>query len=206
LTLIGTVSPAGGNFEEPVTQATLATVKTFLGLSYERAYRRFYPAIDPLISWSRYLDQLKPWFDNQLGHDWLPGVKAMNQLLRDGDSIFQMMQVTGEEGISDEDYVRWQKSVLVDMAYLQQDAFDVVDSAMPRERQQASLKLLKRLIDAEYRFPGKEEAHKFFTELTGAYRNWNYSAPGTSDYDTYVEQIRALARQHTVGGMDPISK
>ena len=66
LTMIGSVSPAGGNFEEPVTQATLGTVKTFLGLSYDRAYKRFYPAIDPLISWSRYLDQLKDWYGENL--------------------------------------------------------------------------------------------------------------------------------------------
>jgi len=82
LTIIGTVSPAGGNFEEPVTQATLATVKTFLGLSYDRAYKRFYPAIEPLISWSRYLDQLKDWYEENFGPQWVGDVKAMQELLR----------------------------------------------------------------------------------------------------------------------------
>jgi V/A-type H+/Na+-transporting ATPase subunit A len=202
LTLIGTVSPAGGNFEEPVTQATLATVKTFLGLSYERAYRRFYPAIDPLISWSRYLEQLKPWFDKNLGMNWVPSVKMFNALLRDGDTIYQMMQVTGEEGISDEDYVRWQKSLLLDMVYLQQDAFDGVDSATPRERQKISFALLKALIDAEYRFANKDEAREFFTQLTGIYKNWNYSAIGSSDYEKYLNDIRKLAKEHTVGGAE----
>jgi V/A-type H+-transporting ATPase subunit A len=119
LTMIGTVSPAGGNFEEPVTQATLATVKTFLGLSYDRAYKRFYPAIDPLISWSRYLDQLKGWFAENLGAEWISDVKAMQELLHQGDSIYQMMQVTGEEGISIEDYLVWQKATLLDMVFLQ---------------------------------------------------------------------------------------
>ena len=76
LTMIGTVSPAGGNFEEPVTQSTLGTVKTFLGLSYDRAYKRYYPAIDPLISWSRYLDQLAPWFTKNLEPNWTTDVKA----------------------------------------------------------------------------------------------------------------------------------
>ena len=199
LTLIGTVSPAGGNFEEPVTQATLATVKTFLGLSSERAYRRFYPAIDPLISWSRYLEQLKPWFEKNLGEDWVPSVKAFNTLLRDGDTIYQMMQVTGEEGISDEDYVRWQKSLFLDMVYLQQDAFDAVDSHMPRERQKASFQQVKKLIDAEYRFANKEEARVFFTQLTGHYKNWNYSAEGTPDFEKYGSEIRKLAEQHIVG-------
>jgi V/A-type H+/Na+-transporting ATPase subunit A len=202
LTLIGTVSPAGGNFEEPVTQATLATVKTFLGLSYERAYRRFYPAIDPLISWSRYLEQLKPWFDRNLGMEWVPSVKAFNALLRDGDTIYQMMQVTGEEGISDEDFVRWQKALLLDMVYLQQDAYDTVDSATPRDRQKTSFSLLKALIDAEYRFVSKDQAREFFTQLTGIYKNWNYSAPGTSDYENYWSEIKALARKQTVGNVE----
>ena len=105
LTIIGTVSPAGGNFEEPVTQATLGTVKTFLGLSSARAYKRFYPAIDPLISWSRYLDQLKPWYDKNINADWVNEVKMMHEMLHRGEAIYQMMQVTGEEGITIEDYI-----------------------------------------------------------------------------------------------------
>jgi V/A-type H+-transporting ATPase subunit A len=105
LTMIGTVSPAGGNFEEPVTQSTLATVKTFLGLSYDRAYKRFYPAIDPLISWSRYLEQLRPYFTEHFNPGWMETVYGLQDLLRRGRDIYQMMQVTGEEGISIEDYV-----------------------------------------------------------------------------------------------------
>src|SRR5690606_17309624 len=100
LTMIGTVSPAGGNFEEPVTQATLATVKCFLGLSADRAYRRFYPAIDPLLSWSRYREQLSPWFDEQLGARWVERVAKLDALLRQGETIYQMMQVVGEEGVT----------------------------------------------------------------------------------------------------------
>jgi V/A-type H+/Na+-transporting ATPase subunit A len=202
VTLIGTVSPAGGNFEEPVTQATLATVKTFLGLSYDRAYRRFYPAIDPLISWSRYLDQLKPWFESNLGPDWVPGVKKLVKLLHDSDTIYQMMQVTGEEGISEEDFVIWQKAILLDSTFLQQDAFDAVDSATPRERQKFSLKLLQAIIDAKFRFDSKDAARSFFTKLTASYKNWNYSATETPDYVKYLQMILALAKEHTVGNLD----
>lgn len=98
LTMIGTVSPAGGNFEEPVTQSTLGTVKTFLGLSAERAYKRFYPAVDPLLSWSRYSEQLASWFDSNLDTGWTDNVKAMLELLNQGEKIYQMIQVAGEEG------------------------------------------------------------------------------------------------------------
>jgi V/A-type H+-transporting ATPase subunit A len=202
VTLIGTVSPAGGNFEEPVTQATLATVKCFLGLSADRAYKRFYPAIDPLISWSRYVDQLEGWFKEHLGDDWVPSVKALHQLLFDGDSVYRMIQVTGEEGISIEDYVRWQKSVLLDMVYLQQDAFDDVDASMPRERQAESFELVKELIDADYDFKDRDAAREFFTHITGLYRNWNYAAQDSPEYERYKGEIRALAQQHRAGA-DP---
>ena len=195
LTLIGTVSPAGGNFEEPVTQATLGTVKTFLGLSAERAYKRFYPAIDPLISWSRYLDQLSEWFGENLGTDWVESVQAMTELLTRGDSIHQMMQVTGEEGITLGDFVEWQKATLVDMVYLQQDAFDPVDAAVSRERQLTSFHMLKKLIDADYEFKDKDEAREFFTRLTSHYKNWNYSEVDSPDAARFLGEIQAMAKR-----------
>ncbi|MCR9117866.1 MAG: V-type ATP synthase subunit A [bacterium] len=195
LTMIGTVSPAGGNFEEPVTQSTLSTVKTFLGLSYDRAYKRFYPAIDPLVSWSRYLDQLSPWLSEHLDPNWVRDVKNMQELLKQGESINQMMQVTGEEGITLEDFVIWQKSVLLDMAFLQQDAFDEVDACMPRVRQLESLRLLKGVIDREYDFANRDEARALFTKIMGLYKNWNYSQPDSPEYEKYKSAIELAAQQ-----------
>jgi V/A-type H+-transporting ATPase subunit A len=195
LTMIGTVSPAGGNFEEPVTQATLATVKTFLGLSSERAYRRFYPAIDPLISWSRYNDQLEAWFSKHLSPTWVKEVKAMRDLLVKGDSIYQMMQVTGEEGITMEDFVTWQKAMLIDMVYLQQDAFDEVDVSMPRHRQLESFNLLKSIVERDYHFESKDKARDFFTQITSLYKNLNYSPHNSPDYHNYENKIRELLKQ-----------
>ncbi len=200
VTLIGTVSPAGGNFEEPVTQATLATVKAFLGLSADRAYRRYYPAIDPLMSWSRYLDQIGAWLAEHQGPDWVPTVKALTELLHEGDTINQMMQVTGEEGITLEDFVKFQKSLLVDMVYLQQDAFDDVDRSMSSERQLESLNLLKSLVEADFEFEELEQIRDFFTRLTSLYKNWNYAAEGTPEYDRYRQEIEALARSVQPGG------
>lgn len=192
LTLIGTVSPAGGNFEEPVTQATLSTVKTFLGLSSDRAYKRFYPAIDPLISWSRYLDQLGAWFTEHMSRTWVEDVKAAHELLHKGDSIYQMMQVTGEEGVTLEDYVTWQKSVFLDMVFLQQDAFDEVDASMPRDRQRRSFELVKTLVETEYTFANSDEARDFFTRLTSLYRNLNYSPDDSAEFSRYLKEIQAL--------------
>jgi V/A-type H+-transporting ATPase subunit A len=196
VTMIGTVSPAGGNFEEPVTQATLSTVKCFLGLSYNRAYKRFYPAIDPLISWSRYLDQLKDFFEIHLGPEWVGQVKATHRLLHDGESINQMMQVTGEEGISLEDFVTYQKSLLVDMVYLQQDGFDPVDASVPLERQKELFALIQHVINRVYYFRDKEQARQYFTRLTGLFKNLNYAAYQSVEYADLVKQIQNLEKEH----------
>lgn len=207
LTLIGTVSPAGGNFEEPVTQATLATVKTFLGLSSDRAYRRCYPAIDPLISWSRYFEQLGNWLGEHQGTSWVEDVKEMQALLHRADAIQQMMQVTGEEGITLEDYVLWQKARFLDSAYLQQDAFDAVDASMPLARQRRSFERVVRLVRRQYAFSDREQAREFFARLMALYRNLNYSEEASPDYARFEGEIEALAagadshsaRQETVG-------
>ena len=192
LTMIGTVSPAGGNFEEPVTQSTLGTVKTFLGLSSARAYKRFYPAVDPLISWSRYLDQLRPYFDERVRPGWTEAVRTLSELLHQGDSIYQMMQVTGEEGITLEDFVTYQKSLFLDMVYLQQDAFDQVDASTSQERQKETFELVRGLIQRDYPFKDKQEAHKFFTQLTGLLKNLNYASQGSTEYTAYLAQIDKL--------------
>ena len=99
----------------------------------------------------------------------------------------------GEEGITLEDYVTWQKSVLLDMAYLQQDAFDEVDACMPRERQLDSLRLIMGLIDRDYGFKDRDAAREFFTKVIGLYKNWNYSPPGSPEYQKYRREIEESA-------------
>jgi len=192
LTMIGTVSPAGGNFEEPVTQSTLGTVKTFLGLSYDRAYKRLYPAIDPLLSWSRYREQLRDYLDRELDSNWTADVETLLDLLRQADGIYQMMQVTGEEGISLSDFVIYQKAQFLDTVYLQQDAFDAVDVATPLDRQQAMLQLVRDVTEREFMFDDKEKARSFFLRLTSAFRNLNYSATDSSDYVEFMSSIRSM--------------
>jgi len=194
LTMIGTVSPAGGNFEEPVTQSTLGTVKTFLGLSADRAYKRFYPAVDPLLSWSRYLEQLQPWFTEHLSQSWVDHVQQLLKLLRKGDEISQMIQVTGEEGVTTEDYIIFQQALFLDMVYLQQDAFDPVDLAVPLKRQQESLNTIIKLVTTDYQFTDKDAARDYFTKLTGLFKNLNYSPSNSNEYKDYSEKIEALRK------------
>lgn len=192
LTMIGTVSPAGGSFEEPVTQSTLNTVKNFLGLSYDRAYKRFYPAIDPLISWSRYLDQLKPWFEKNFGPEWVGQVGEIQTLLEQGDGVQKMMQVSGEEGVTVEDYVLFQKSLFIDMVYLQQDAFDAVDASVPLARQEFSFGKVYELVNANYTFDNQKAALAYFTRLTGLFKNFNYAADKSLEYTRLLQEIDDL--------------
>lgn len=194
LTLIGTVSPAGGNFEEPVTQSTLRTVKTFLGLSAERAYKRAYPAVDPLISWSRYLDQLSGWYAEHLGDEWVAQVKEMQQLLIQGEAVQQMMQVTGEEGVTLKDYILYHKSICLDQVYLQQDAFDDVDISVPMERQKEIFELLRGCLTKESTFTDKQQVRDYYLKLTGLFRNLNYSRSDSPDFRRYIDEIKTLVR------------
>jgi len=195
LTIIGTVSPAGGNFDEPVTQATLSTVKCFLGLSADRAYKRFYPAVDPLMSWSRYLKQMAGWYDDHMTAGWTGRVDTLRDMLHRGDAISQMMQVTGEEGVTLDDFVAFQKALFIDMVYLQQDAFDPVDASVPLARQKMAFDTVYGIVTRAYDFNDKETARAHFTRLTGLFKNFNYAATGSPDYAAFLRQIDAAVRE-----------
>ena len=130
-------------------------------------------------------------------------VQAMSALLKQGDSIYQMMQVTGEDGVTLGDYVTYQKSLFLDMVYLQQDAFDAVDASAPLARQQKSFDLVNELVNRAYQFEDKGAARDYFTRLTGMYKNLNYSREDGPDYASYLNQIHTLANSFTVG--EPLS-
>jgi len=163
VTIGGTVSPAGGNFEEPVTQATLKVVGAFHGLSRERSDARRYPAVDPLISWSKY----KSFIDEKK-------VARGHTALRKSHDVAQMMKVIGEEGTSLEDYIDYLKGEFFDFVYLQQNAFDKVDEATGAERQTYVFDFIySRVLEAGFDFEDKEKALHFFQQLRQLFKGWN---------------------------------
>ncbi len=164
VTIGGTVSPAGGNFEEPVTQATLKVVGAFHGLSRERSDARKYPAIDPMLSWSKY----KPVI-SQKKQEFLKDI-----LLR-GDEIASMMKVVGEEGTTLEDYITYLKAEMLDAVYLQQNSFDAVEASCGVERQRCISTKLVRLLGSDYELTEKDDARVFFNRLRQHFIDWNYS-------------------------------
>ncbi|MBQ5780687.1 MAG: V-type ATP synthase subunit A [Spirochaetaceae bacterium] len=175
VTIGGTVSPAGGNFEEPVTQATLKVVGAFHGLSRERSDARKYPAIHPLDSWSMYQSVIRA--------DW---VNYARGCYRRGTEVEQMMKVVGEEGTSLEDFMVYLKSDFVDAVYLQQNSFDEVDAAVTVERQTYVFKLLLKVLGSSFDVTDKAEARTFFNGLRQKFIDWNYS-PWQSDKFKSIE-------------------
>ncbi len=182
VTIGGTVSPAGGNFDEPVTQATLKVVGAFHGLSRARSDARRYPAIDPLDSWSKYPSVIEP-----------ARVEAMRGVIRAGNDIAQMMKVVGEEGTAMNDFLTYLKMELVDAAYLQQNAFHEVDARASVERQNEVFTLLERIVGRhDYAFETKPDARRLFQQLQQAMIDWHLAPAGSKEYETRRAHIETL--------------
>jgi len=178
MTIGGTVSPAGGNFEEPVTQSTLKVVGAFHGLSRERSDARRFPAIDPLESWSKYPGIISK--DN---------VEDAKDILRKGNDVHQMMMVVGEEGTSIEDYTLYLKSDYFDEVYLQQNGFDEVDAQCSPERQKYVFKKIRNILHSDLEFDTKKSARTFFNKLRQLTIDWNYIE---KDTDQFVEKEKDI--------------
>ncbi len=186
VTIGGTVSPAGGNFEEPVTQSTLKVVGAFHGLSRERSDARRYPAIAPLDSWSKYPSVVD---DEQ--------VERARRSLREGNEINQMMKVVGEEGTSIADFIVYLKSEYLDSVYLQQDAFNEVDAATGAERQQYVFGRIVKIIDTPVQFEDKDSARRFFQSLTQITRDWNQARMDADEFKEIEERIDKMITEVT---------
>jgi V/A-type H+-transporting ATPase subunit A len=189
LSIIGTVSPAGGNFEEPVTQGTLAVVGSFLGLTWARSNARRFPAIDPLISWSKYLDQMKVKL-NQTDPEWTNKIKKAQRLLYEGNEIKKRMDVVGEEGVSIPDFSLFLKAEFLDAVYLQQNAFDAVDAANTIERQFDTFGLVGEVLAKEFTFESKDQARESFMKLQSLFRNMNSSPFQGEAHVRFKDEIR----------------
>ena len=169
VTIGGTVSPAGGNFDEPVTQATLKVVGGFHGLSRARSDARRYPAIDPLDSWSHY--------NSVIEQDRVEKARA---ILRKGNEVGQMMKVVGEEGTSLADFTTYLKAEFLDAVYLQQNAFSESDATTPVERQRVMFDVVEKVLSSDFEFNEKDETRKFFLDLQQTFIDWN-DKPFNSD-------------------------
>lgn len=184
LSLIGTVSPAGGNFDEPVTQATLLSTGAFWGLSRSLSDARKYPAIDRIDSNSQYPSLLTR-----------EEVFFLLELLRDGKAISSNILLMGEKGITNPSYIRYQKAELVDSVFLQQNSFHEVDGITTPDRLRLMFDLVKKIVDAPVTIKGKEEIRSHFNFLRQAYIDWNSMRVDDEGFDKQKSTILHLLKK-----------
>ena len=188
VTIGGTVSPAGGNFEEPVTQATLKVVGAFHGLSRERSDARKFPAIHPLDSWSKYRGII----DSER-------VAYAHGFMRRGTEVEQMMKVVGEEGTSIEDFVIYLKGELIDSVYFQQNSFDAVDAAVKPERQEYTFTKLLVILASQFSFPDKNEARMWFNKLRLKFLDYNGSQWQSDQFRAFEKELEDAVKSQSKG-------
>ena len=184
----GKIAPAGGNFEEPVTQATLKVVGAFHGLSRERSDARKYPSIHPIDSWSKYQGVVD-----------MARVEEARGILRRSSEINQMMKVIGEEGTSAEDYILYQKGELLDAVYLQQNSFDPIDAACEPERQAHEFNVLYDVLTRDYALSDKKEIRAFFNQVRQEFLDWHGTVYGTPEFAAQETKLTDLYRSKVTG-------
>lgn len=197
VTFIGTVSPAGGNLKEPVTENTKKVARCFYALEQERADRKRYPAVNPIDSYSKYLEypEFQAYVAERIGSGWIEKVAEMKQRLIQGKEISEQINILGDDGVPLEYHVTFWKSELIDFVLCQQDAFDEVDCNCPIERQEYMADKVMDICRMEFEFEGFVEVSDFFKELINALRQMNYTLFQSEDFRAAEEKVNALVSQ-----------
>ncbi|MEZ7885185.1 MAG: V-type ATP synthase subunit A [Bacteroidales bacterium] len=191
VTFIGTVSPAGGNLKEPVTESTKKAARCFYALSQNRADRKRYPAVDPIDSYSKYLEypEIIEDLKKRISEDWVEKVlKGKNIVLR-GKEAYEQINILGDDGVPLEYHKRFWKSELIDFIVLQQDAFDKIDSSTPLDRQAYMYSLVISICDKDFEFDNFEECSVFYKGLINTLRQMNYTEFKSEEFNKYLDQL-----------------
>ena len=198
VTFIGTVSPAGGNLKEPVTESTKKAARCFYGLEQNRADQKRYPAVNPIESYSKYLEypEIISWLDEQVEHGWVANVIKAKNLLRKGREANEQINILGDDGVPVSYHVSFWKSELIDFVFLQQDAFDETDALCPMDRQKYMLDLVLALCDIDFDFEDFEKCREFFKELINDLRQMNYTKFHSEEFENYANKINKLIEDY----------
>ena len=194
VTFIGTVSPAGGNLKEPVTESTKKAARCFYALEQNRADRKRYPAVNPIDSYSKYLEypEIREHLAERIMPGWVEMVEKTKNIIRKGRDAQEQINILGDDGVPMNYHEVFWKSELVDFVILQQDAFDAVDALCPIERQKFMLSLVLEICDHSFEFENFEECRKFFKELINTLRQMNYSEFHSEAFENYYQQIKNI--------------
>ena len=199
VTFLGTVSPAGGNLKEPVTESTKKAARCFYALSQGRADSKRYPAIDPLESYSKYLEypEIREYLDEHIDKDWVDLVYAGKTIVQRGKEANDQINILGDDGVPVEYHERFWKSELIDFVILQQDAFDDIDANCPMERQQMMYKMVLGICNQEFAFADFEACSQFFKGLINLFRQMNYSEWKSEKFEGYRKQIEQYVSEQS---------
>ena len=198
VTFIGTVSPAGGNLKEPVTESTKKAARCFYGLEQNRADQKRYPAVNPIESYSKYLEypEIISYLDEQVEHGWVANVTKAKNLLRRGREANEQINILGDDGVPVAYHVSFWKSELIDFVFLQQDAFDETDALCPMDRQKYMLDLVLDICGIDFDFEDFEKCREFFKELINDLRQMNYTKFHSEGFENYAEKIHKLIEDY----------
>jgi V/A-type H+-transporting ATPase subunit A len=197
ITFIGTVSPAGGNLKEPVTESTRKAARCFYGLSQDRADSKRYPAIDPIDSYSKYLEypEVQESLKKSAGEGWLDAVIKAKDILLRGKEAMEQINILGDDSVPIGFHDRFWKSELIDFVILQQDAFDDIDASTPMVRQKHMLTSVLKVADTEFKYKGFEEVSVFFKEVINIYKQMNYSEFESEAFKKHEANLDALLKE-----------
>lgn len=194
VTFIGTVSPAGGNLKEPVTESTKKAARCFYALNQSRADRKRYPAVDPIDSYSKYLEypEIIEYLNYKVDANWVDNVNKTKNITLRGKEAYEQINILGDDGVPMEYHLRYWKSELIDFIILQQDAFDSIDCSTPMDRQEFMLKKVLEVCDTKVTFDHFEECSAYYKSIINIMRQMNYSEYKSADFNKYLEQLNKI--------------
>ncbi len=197
ITFIGTVSPAGGNLKEPVTENTKKVARCFYALEQDRADKKRYPAVNPIESYSKYIEypEFEEYISKHINGEWTSKVNELKTRLLRGKEIAEQINILGDDGVPVDYHVIFWKSEVIDYVILQQDAFDEIDAVTPLERQEDILNLVVEICRADYEFDNFLEVMDYFKKMINLCKQMNYSEFKSEKFEDYKQQVRALMEE-----------
>ena len=202
VTFIGTVSPAGGNLKEPVTESTKKAARCFYALEQNRADQKRYPAVNPVESYSKYLEypEIQSYLESTIEKGWVAKVLEAKNYVRRGKEMAEQINILGDDGVPVDYHIVFWKSEVIDYVILQQDAFDEVDAVTPLERQEEILNLVTEICDKDdYKFDTFLEVIDYFKKLINLCKQMNYSQFKSEQYYDYIKQIKEMIKSQING-------
>ena len=200
ITFIGTVSPAGGNLKEPVTENTKKVARCFYALEQDRADRKRYPAVNPIDSYSKYIEypEFAAYIKEHINDEWIGKVNELKTRLQRGKEIAEQINILGDDGVPVDYHVTFWKSELIDFVILQQDAFDEVDAVTPMERQEAILNMVIEICHTDFEFENFNTVMDYFKSMINICKQMNYSVFQSDKYNGFQKELKELIAERSV--------